>query len=37
MYVIYHDGGNSGKFENSQSVYGDDLSVLYFRGDDFKK
>jgi hypothetical protein len=31
--MIYHDGGNSGKFENIQSIFGDDLSVQYFRGE----
>jgi len=35
--VIYHDGGNSGKYENIQSIHGDDLSVQYFRGEVFKK
>jgi hypothetical protein len=34
MYMIYHDGRNSGKFENIQSFHGDDLSI---QGRGFKK
>jgi hypothetical protein len=37
MYVIYHDEGDSGKFENIQSIHGDDLSIQHFRGEVCKK